>query len=221
MKKIISLLIVCILLITGCSIIETPINEVLIRKLSATTRIVIINENIDSKSNIIGTITNNEVIEEIVDIFKDATTVLNGFYTCIGTSIYFEMYDNKENLIDTVGIWVNEESIMPKSIDKVGCGRYSIPSSNKSSLKSIIEQETNYKFYTLFDYSENCNDVLELVYEDDNYKYYFSCEKSDKVFIEFWTSGLKITLKEALNDNYITVNELLEAYPHLFIKLEN
>ncbi|MDD2505048.1 MAG: hypothetical protein PHF21_02105, partial [Bacilli bacterium] len=65
---------------------------------------------------------------------------------------------------------------------------------------------------------ESCVDDLELIYEDEEYRYYFSCIISDKVFIEFITTNLKMTLKEALNDNHISINELTRVYPDSFYK---
>ena len=119
-------------------------------------------------------------------------------------------------LIETIHIWTNYERIIPSSISQ-GCSYYTV-TSNDNPLKNIIEEYTDYLFFTIYDYSEECDSQEELIYEDKSYKYYFDCIKSDKVFIEFTTTNKKITLKEALNNNYITPNELLDIYPHLLIK---
>jgi len=76
----------------------------------------------------------------------------------------------------------------------------------------IIEQLKGTSFFTIKDYSEVCDDALEFVYEDSNYRYYFTCIKSDKLFIEFTTSGVRMTVKEALEGNYITINKIEEYY---------
>lgn len=197
--------------------VSISISEDIIQKLSTTRKIIIKNYTDENKDNILGTISDINVIEEIVEIMSSGKQLGDAF-DCDRNGFDFEMYDVNDKLIDTVFVWaLPHERIMPESIQS-GCSYYNVSSLNNSSLTSIIEKETGFKFYNIFDYSEDCDQVEELIYEDDNYKYYFSCVKSDKMFIEFLTTGLKITIKEALNDNYITIDELLDRYPDLLIK---
>ena len=198
---------------------DTLISTEIIERLSATSKIVMINENVDNDDNIIGTITDENIIEEVISIMANSTTIINGNYNCMGATLFFEMYDIDNKLIDKVDVRI-DGSVMPRSIDHGGCGKYSLESTDINTLNIIIEQQSGIKFYTIYDYSEECDQALELIYEDNNSKYYFNCIKSDKVFIEFRTTKLKITVKEALKDKYIKVDELVKAYPDLFIKLE-
>lgn len=226
MKRIITLIIIILLCITltGCKNennlnnndnikLSENISTDIINKLLSTNKIII---KINGSNKILGTITNTDTINEVLNIIKNAK-ILSDAFNCDGYGFNFQMFsDNK--LIDTIHIWTHNERIIPASISN-GCTYYNVTSTN-TSLKNIIEEYTDYVFYTIYDYTEECEGTLELIYEDESYKYYFECIKSDKVFIEFLTSNLKITLKEALNNNYITPNELLSTYPHLLIKEE-
>lgn len=57
--------------------------------------------------------------------------------------------------------------------------------------------------------SDNCAEAIEYYYEDDNYKYYFTCIKSPNVFVLI--NGKKYNIKEALNNNIVTMEELERA----------
>ncbi|MDD4718992.1 MAG: hypothetical protein PHY00_04145, partial [Bacilli bacterium] len=195
------------------------ISQDIIEKLSATKKIIIKNKTSETENPVSSTISDITVIKEIMEIMASAEQYGDDFH-CDRHGFDFEMYDDKENIIDTIYVWTGkDERIMPASIHS-GCSYYNV-TSNNSSLSSIIENETGYKFYTIYDYTGNCDQAMELIYEDDDYKYYFSCLKSDKVFIEFLTNGLKITVKKALKDNYITINELVNTHPTLFSKQAN
>lgn len=222
MKNILTLILIGCLCLTlpGCR--NNPntektkyINKDVIEKISSTTKVIIKNkeENIS-----LGTITDTNTINEIIDIIENSTQE-GDVFLCDGTNLIFEMYDNNDKLIDTISIWTHSERIMPISIKNSGCEYYVVPK-NKTNLKSIIEKNTNLKFYVIYDETENCDTMLELIYEDNHYRYYFDCVKSDKVFIEFLTTNKKITLKEALNNNYIEADEIYIAYPDLLIRKE-
>ena len=160
-------------------------------------------------------ITDKNVIEKIVNIISNATINNHGYFTCDGANLHFEMYNLNNKLIDIVDVWTHG-NVMPKSIKKGGCAKYSLTSKDENTLNMIIEQQTGIKLFVIYDYSESCDEELELVYENNDSKYYFSCIKSDKVFIEFKTTNLKITVKEALVNNNITIDELTQKYPDLF-----
>jgi hypothetical protein len=189
------------------------IDNSVIDKLSATKKIIVVIESDNKKT---GTLTDENIIQEIISIMSKASGNINGFFTCPGTSLYYEMYDINNKLIDSVDIWI-DGSIMPKSI-ATGCARYSLKSEDIKTLNTITEETIGTKFYTIYDYSEDCNDALELIYENKDFKYYFTCIKSDKMFIEFTTNKQKMTIKDALKNNYININELVEDYPDLFYK---
>ena len=229
MKRIITIIIIVSLgfAITGCknnnnldndnkenvdnkTLSETIDNDI-INKLSSTNKIII---KMNGSNKILGIITNTDTINEVLDIIKNAK--MNGdIFNCDGYGFNFQMFNNNK-LIDTIHIWTNYERLIPSSISQ-GCSYYAVTSTD-NPIKKIIEENSDYIFYTIYDYSEECDDAEELIYEDKQYKYYLECIKSDKVFIEFTTSNKKITLKEALNKNYITPSKLLEIYPHILIK---
>ncbi len=63
--------------------------------------------------------------------------------------------------------------------------------------------------FAIVDETEICAEALELFYEDDHYKYYFPCMKSSTTFIK--KDGKKITIKEALEKEVITIDSLLKT----------
>ena len=225
MKRIITIIIIVSLgiTITGCEndnnlnneknnkILSETIDNDIINKLSSTDKIII---KMNGTNKILGTITKTDTINEVLDIIKNSK-IIGEVCNCDGYHFNFQMFSNNK-LIDSIHIWTNNERVMPASIEQ-GCAYYNVTTNNKT-LKNIIEENTDYLFYTIYDYSENCDSAQELIYEDNQYKYYLNCIKSDKVFIEFTTSNNKITLKEALNKKYITPSKLLETYPDILIK---
>lgn len=217
MKKIIisilvtSSLLSIIFFITGCSNngknSDSYISQNILEKFSEIQKIKIKKNN----GTYLGETTDNEIISEIVDIISQVTIIEN-FTSLNESTVILEIYDNKE-LIDEIYFWPskNTEIFQIKSNDK----KYKIIDKN---LSLIIEEITKFKFYTLYDYSDICNHDLELFYEDSKNKYYLECHKIDKIFIEFLLTKEKMLLKDALEKNYISINELLESYPKLFIK---
>lgn len=186
------------------------INEDIINKISHTNKIIIKQK---SKNNILGTITNKDTINEIIDITKNAYNNDN-ISLCDGYGFELKMFqDNK--LLETIYFWHNSERILPSSISN-GCLYYHV--NPNTSIKKIIENNSNYKFYTIFDYSETCDNKKELIYEDTNYKYYLKCAKNNQIFIEFQTTNKKTTLKEALDKKEISIDEILNSYSDLLIK---
>ena len=222
-KKIVCLiLLICLCFnITGCikdkntdEVLNVSIEEV-IEKLSKTTKIIIKNEELESGANIMSTITDINVIADILAIMSKNKKPEGDTFLSDGTSIVFEMYDKDDKLIDSVLIWIGNTiggRMLPMSMYG-GSSYYFIP----PGMISIIEEQADTIFFSIFDYSDDCDTALELIYEDSNYKYYFSCIKSDKMFIEFTATGYKVTIKEALKDKLITIDQLLKELPDLFI----
>jgi len=184
------------------------INSKTLNSLNKTNKIVIKSGDIE-----IGTISNKDSIDDILDVISNSKQSGDAFL-CDSNSFNFEMYDNKK-LIDTVYVWHDGSRLIPKSIHS-GCSYY-WDSNSKVDLREIIEKETDYVFYDILDYSDVCAEALELIFEDEEYKYYLNCIKSDRVFIHFTLSNLQMTLKYALNNNYITPGKL-EGFDGLFIK---
>ena len=180
-----------------------------IRKLNSTDKIVI-------KSG-------NKVLGEIKDVSKIGT-ILNTIssskqsgdaFLCDGYGFDFVMY-NGTKLIDTIHVWNDGRRLIPQSDGSVGCSYYSI--SNEIDLRKIIEDETDYIFYGILDYSDTCDSALELIYQNNNHKYYLNCIKSDKVMIKFMTQNKVMTLKSALENNLISADKVASEYPDVLIK---
>ena len=64
--------------------------------------------------------------------------------------------------------------------------------------------------FEIIDEQTMCDNELEKFYEDKYFEYYFKCKKSDVVFIEF-KEGTKMTVKKALIEELVTINELESA----------
>ena len=76
----------------------------------------------------------------------------------------------------------------------------------------------NEEEFTVVDETEMCATALELIYEDNNYRYYFPCLKSHTVFIVF-KDGQKISVSEAMLYSSKNYEKLItEKYPDLFYK---
>ena len=185
-----------------------------INKLNDTTKIII-----KSGSNNLGTIEDKNTIKDILEIistseqrsFKNIDTA----YLCDGHAFDFVMYNDKNKLIDTIYVWHDGTRLIPKSIHR-GCSYYS--TNTDKDLRKIIEESTNHKYYSYTDYGEECsNNTKELIYEDNEYKYYLRCPKSDKLLIHFDITNQTMNIKYALNNNYITPNQLV-LYNDLMLK---
>ena len=192
-------------------IIDIPTKT--INKINNTTKIII-----KSGNSKLGTIEDNDTISDVLDIISTSHQYsykgINEGYLCDGYAFEFEMYNDRGKKLDTIYIWNDGTRLIPKSIHS-GCS-YFTTTSNKD-LRKIIEKETNYKFYGYSDYQDECDEALELIYEDKDYKYYLRCIKSDKVLIHFDISNLTMNVKYALNNNYINIDQLV-LYDDLMIK---
>lgn len=193
-------------------ITDNFINIKLITKLKNTNKIVIKNTN-ENKN--IGTINDEQTIQKILNIIETSSKKGDAF-TCDGTNLEFEFYNNK-SLIYKMKVWTHNERIMFDSLEANCCCYYTVPKT-KTILKQIIEENTGLKFYTIYDYTETCDTALEKIYEDEKYEYLFNCIKSNNVFIEFQATNEKLTLKEALNKKLITPETIIKDYPNLLIK---
>ena len=72
--------------------------------------------------------------------------------------------------------------------------------------------------YTIVDESDKCDSALDEIARDDMYIYYFSCKKSDKVYLIFG-DGTKVKIKEAVKSKKVTIDELyLKLKKEIFIE---
>lgn len=180
-----------------------------IDKLNKTASVIIKNG-----SSELGQITNTEKIEQILNYISMSKQYGENFL-CDGHLFELEMLDEEGKLIDTIYLWGDGKRLLPKSLEG-GCGYYSIADFD-IDFRKIIEENTNYKFYGIYDYSVEGKENLTQIYEDEKYKYFINWENSDKVLIYFTLNNLYMKLEYALNNNYITP-EQLEEYDGLLIR---
>lgn len=181
----------------------------IIKKLDKTNKIII---NAGNKE--LGVIKDSNKIKEILNAISTANRYGE---VCLsdGHGFDFKMYDDNK-LIETIQVWGDGKRILPESIN--GC-YYSI--SNGTDLRKVIEDETDYIFYSILDYSnldETCATALELIYESNGHKYYLSCIKSDKIMIKFMINNKVMTLKSALENNLISADKVASEYPNVLIR---
>ena len=169
---------------------------------------------IKNGSSELGQITNHDVIEQILNYISMSKQYGENFL-CDGHLFELEMLDEEGKLIDTIYLWGDGKRLLPKSLEG-GCGYYSIADFD-IDFRKIIEENTNYKFYGIYDYSVEGKETLTQIYEDEKYKYFINWENSDKVLIYFTLNNLYMKLEYALNNNYITP-EQLEEYDGLLIR---
>ena len=96
-----------------------------------------------------------------------------------------------------------EKEIIPKKEEN--------NSDNKIPEETIIKDEdiaVSKDKITIIDESKDtaCASAIEYYYEDNNYKYYFTCIKSGSIFVI--VDGKKYNIKEALNNKVVTMAEL-------------
>ena len=185
---------------------STSLPPNIVNKLNDTNQIII-----KYNSQEIETLNDPTVIEPILSSISTAKKYKEAF-NCDGHAFEFELYNAQYELIDTIYLWQDGKRILPKSLEG-GCTYYTV--ADNVDLRKTIEEETNYKFYGITDYRDECTEKPEQIYEDEKYNYYLKC--SDQVFIHFSINNLKMKLEYALNNNYITP-EQLERYEDLIIK---
>ncbi len=89
----------------------------------------------------VGTITDSETINELIDAIS--TSSYSGS-DCLADAhqMELEMYDENDNLLDTIDFWPNIERIRPENSSN-NC-YFNVQGEN--TVKNIIESETDYKF---------------------------------------------------------------------------
>lgn len=63
--------------------------------------------------------------------------------------------------------------------------------------------------FTILDMTGTCAQSLEKIYEDGEYEYFLSCQKSSTVYIRF-DNGEIYTMKEALNKKLVTPDQIIK-----------
>lgn len=178
-------------------------------KINNTTKIVI-----KSNQKELGIINDKDKLTEILNAISSSEQYGDTFL-CDGHGFDFEMYDSNNKLIDTVYVWGDGKRLIPSSIHS-GCSYYSI--SNDTDLRKIIEEETDYVFYNILDFRDNDKQKQQLIYKDNKYSYYLNSENTNEILIKFMLNNQTMTLKYALNNNYISAEKIHKDYPDILIR---
>ena len=62
----------------------------------------------------------------------------------------------------------------------------------------------------IIDATYSCGNTAEKFYEDDNYTYYFPCQKSSSIYVKY-ANGNKELVTSALENNKVTIKQLEDA----------
>lgn len=179
----------------------------ILNKLDKTSKIVI-----ESGKNQLGEITDRTKVSEIIDALSSGKQYGNA---CLsdGYAFEFKLYNSKNKLIETFYVWGDGNRLLPASMD--GC-YYSI--SNGTDLRKIIENETDYIFYGILDFRNSFDQKQQLIYNDTKYDYYLNSDNIDEIAIKFTLTNQIMTLKYALENNYISAEKVAREYPEILIK---
>lgn len=94
----------------------------------------------------------------------------------------------------------NNKSDTNKDVSKIDKDKLILKDNQNANSNSNIKIEDRQK--------GNCAQAIEYYYQDNAYKYYFTCIKSNSVFVI--KDGKEYTIKYALNNNIVTMQELID-----------
>lgn len=83
---------------------------------------------------------------------------------------------------------------------------------DNSIIDTIIDDniiDSNKRIIIIDKSSDNCPQAIEYYYEDNNYRYYFTCVISGSIFVKI--DNQEYNIKYALNNKIVTMDELIEA----------
>lgn len=86
-------------------------------------------------------------------------------------------------------------------------------------LNNNIFKRNNTDDLVIKDNTVYCNNIEEIIYEDDNYIYYFECEKSKNISIII--KGKEYTLPDTLKNNIVSIDTLINNGLDIKKKLKN
>ena len=179
----------------------------ILNKLNNTSKIVI-----ELGKNKLGEITDETKVTEIIRALSSGKQYGNA---CLsdGHAFDFKLYNSKNKLIETFYVLGDGNRLLPASMN--GC-YYSI--SNGTDLRKIIEDETDYIFYNILDFRNSFDQKQQLIYGDTIYDYYLNSDNIDEIAIKFVLNNHVMTLKYALDNNYISAEKIASEYPEILIK---
>ena len=148
------------------------------------------NDNLDNKNNIKENITDNNKPNNSNNNNTDSNNSKNDNDTDNKSDNNKDNTDNKDNKNNKNNNIINDNPIIDTTIDD------NIINSNKRII--IIDKS-----------SDNCPQAIEYYYEDNNYRYYFTCVISGSIFVKI--DNQEYNIKYALNNKIVTMDELIEA----------
>ena len=80
----------------------------------------------------------------------------------------------------------------------------------KQENNNETKKEFTSEKFKIVDTTETCAEALEKIYETEKYTYSLPCIKSNNIKIIF-KDGSEYTLKEVLENNILTIDELIET----------
>lgn len=94
-----------------------------------------------TEEKIVGTITDSESIDKLIDAISNSNYRGSD---CLADAhqMELEMYDENDNLLGTIDFWPNIERIRPEN----SSNKCYFNVQGESTIKNIIESETDYKF---------------------------------------------------------------------------
>ncbi len=149
-------------------------------------------------------IKNNNDSQKMVTIYQDNN--YEYYYYTPNNGDYSIKYNDKYYTIKTA---LNKNIITLSSLQGLGLDYYK---KKITKVDNIIndEKDTSSKNIKLIDKSQGnvCASAIDYFYEDEAYKYYFTCMKSGSMYLLI--NGKEYLLKTALNNKITTIKELEE-----------
>ena len=159
---------------------------------------------------------------DIVNIFYEDEDY-KYYYYCMKSYEYKIRYKNNTYSLSDA---IDENLVSIDNLDDIGLNYYVISKNSFIENNPIIEDNidddstnvntsisqdrneiNNSNSIKIIDRSNGeCLQVIDYFYEDEDYKYFFNCYKSGSIYIII--NDHEYLLKEALNNNIITINDL-------------
>ena len=86
------------------------------------------------------------------------------------------------------------------------------------TISDVCKHDPAEREFSIEDKTTTCDDALELIYEDSEYRYYFGCIKSETTYMVF-ADGARMSIKEAQGQvDYNWMELVVKKYPEMFYK---
>ncbi len=168
-----------------------------------------------SNDDYLGIIEDSDAINKIIDIVASGKQY-GDVGMCDYHSIELELRSADNEVIDTIYVWASGSRLIPESISG-GCSYYMV----EEDLREIIEDKTEYRFYSIMHNSVETEDDYIPIYSNDNYTYYLSHLNKDDILISFDLTNQTMSLEYALQNGYILASLVSEEYPDILKRERN